>query len=155
MKGFQKKNVYDSPHVREFRFRNPRNFCLCNPESGKICLWNPGLWNPEYSSRNPPSHYWWESGIQVPSSKFQCLESGIHAVRNPESKPVLDSLPRGDIIMNALLVETERNAGCGYLWQNMHGRDGNLNKQHIWGKKKHMIYIERHSKLSKSRRMVS
>ena len=27
VKGFQKKNVYDSPHVREFRFRNPRNFC--------------------------------------------------------------------------------------------------------------------------------
>ena len=70
-------------------------------------------------------------GIRNPSSKFQCLESGIHAVRNPESKAVLDSLPRGDIIMNALLVETERNAGCGYLWQNMHGRDGNLNKQHI------------------------
>ena len=70
-------------------------------------------------------------GTRNPRSKFQCLESGIHAVWNPESKAVLDSLPWGDIIMNALLVETERNAGCGYLWQNMHGRDGNLNKQHI------------------------
>ena len=90
-------------------------------------------------------------GIRNPSSKFQCLESGIHAMRNPESKPVLDSLPcQGDTIMNALLVETERNAGCGYLWQNIHGRDGNLNKQRIWGKKKHTIYTEKHSKLSAS-----
>ena len=71
-------------------------------------------------------------GIRNPSSKFQWLESGIHAMRNPESKSVLDSLPyQGDTIMNALLVETERNAGCGYLWQNIHGRDGNLNKQRI------------------------
>ena len=70
-------------------------------------------------------------GIRNPSSKFQCQESGIHAVWNPESMAVLDSLRWSDIIMNALLVETERNAGCGYLWQNMHGRDGNLNKQHI------------------------
>ena len=47
-------------------------------------IMNPGLWNPEYSSRNP------ESGIiltieiqnQVPLTKtgIQYLESGIHGV---------------------------------------------------------------------------
>ena len=34
-------------------------FCLRNPESGGKCaceIWNPGLWNPEYSLRNPDSH---------------------------------------------------------------------------------------------------
>ena len=89
VKGFQKKNVYDSPHVREFRFRNSRNFCLCNPQSGKICLWNPGLWNPEYSSRNPPSHYWWESGIQVPSSSAWNPESTPCGIQNPRLSWIL------------------------------------------------------------------
>ena len=40
---------------------------------------NPGLWNPEYSSRNPESHLRLESRIQVPLTKtgIQCVESGI------------------------------------------------------------------------------
>ena len=45
--------------VRELGFRNLGNFCLRNPESGGKCaceMWNPGLWNPEYSLRNPDSH---------------------------------------------------------------------------------------------------
>ena len=31
-----------SPHVREFGFRNPGNFCLWKPESWIILLRNPG-----------------------------------------------------------------------------------------------------------------
>ena len=34
---------------------------------------NPGLWNPEYSSRNPESHKRLETRIQVPMTK-----TGIH-----------------------------------------------------------------------------
>ena len=40
-----------SPHVREGGFPNPGSF-VCE-------IWNPGLCNPEYSSRNP------ESGIPL------------------------------------------------------------------------------------------
>ena len=39
-----------SPHLRESGFRNPVNFCLWDPESGKRFareILNPGLWNPE------------------------------------------------------------------------------------------------------------
>ena len=55
-----------SPFVRESRFRNPENFCLWNPGSGKVFAnenRNPGLWNPELSSRNPGAHLRLESGI--------------------------------------------------------------------------------------------
>ena len=39
-----------SPHLRESGFRNPVNFCLWDPESGKSFareILNPELWNPE------------------------------------------------------------------------------------------------------------
>ena len=39
-------------------------------------IWNPGLWDPEYSSRNSESHQGLESEINY-------LESGIH---NMESR---------------------------------------------------------------------
>ena len=73
------------PHEREFRFRNPGNFCLYNPESGKFLLvqsgiqeifactiqnrWNFCLYNPE-------------------SRKFLLVQSGIRkifacTIRNP------------------------------------------------------------------------
>ena len=50
-------------------------------------IWNPGLWNPEYSSRNPESHYWLESRVRVllvPLTKIgiQYLESGIQGVES-------------------------------------------------------------------------
>jgi len=32
-------------------------------------IWNPGLWNPEYNSRNPESYKGLESRIQVPLTK--------------------------------------------------------------------------------------
>ena len=72
-----------SPHGRESGFPNPGKFCLWNLESG--------LWNPEYSSRNPESHKRLEFRIQVPLTKtgINYRESGIHG---PESKTVLDSL---------------------------------------------------------------
>ena len=56
-------------------------------------IWNPGLWNPEDSLRNPESHKRLESRIQVPLTKtgINYLESGIHG---PESKTVLDSLDK-------------------------------------------------------------
>ena len=73
------------PLVRESGFRNQRNFCLRIPESGK--LRNPGLWNLEYSLRNPESHLRLETGIQVPLTKsgIQNLES---TAWSPESKTI-------------------------------------------------------------------
>ena len=46
-----------------------------NPDNLSCGIRNSGLWNPEYSSRNPESHERLESGIQVPMTK------------NPESTP--------------------------------------------------------------------
>ena len=44
-----------------------------------MAIRNAGLWNPEYSSRNPESHE--QFGIQNPSStEIEYLESGIHSV---------------------------------------------------------------------------
>ena len=44
-------------------------------------IWNQGLWDPEYSLRNPESHLRLESRIQVPliekESEIQNLESRI------------------------------------------------------------------------------
>ena len=69
-----------SLYVRESGFRNPRNFCFWNPVSGKIFargMWNPELWNTEYSS-----------GIRKPSSTDNTR------IVEPESTTVLDSLTR-------------------------------------------------------------
>ena len=30
--------------------------CLHSPNERESAFWNPGLWNPEYSSRKPKSH---------------------------------------------------------------------------------------------------
>ena len=89
-----------SPYVRESEFRIPGSFaCWIRKESGvpltigfhwqkKSEIQNPGLWNPEHSSRNPKSHWLLESEIQVPLKK------------NPESESitVLDFLTWGDLI---------------------------------------------------------
>ena len=47
-------------------------------------MWNPVLWNPEHSSRNPESHWRLDSRIQVPLTKtvIQYLESGIHGLES-------------------------------------------------------------------------
>ena len=67
-----------SPYVRDFGFRNPGNFALGIWLIGEIfaCgIQKPGLWNREYSSRNPESYLRLESAIQY-------LESGIHGVES-------------------------------------------------------------------------
>ena len=51
---------------------------LGNPEYFALNL-DPGLWNPDYSSRNPESHQRSGSGIQVPVTE------------NPESNETLSS----------------------------------------------------------------
>ena len=61
----------------------PRKFLLMESGIGEIfpCgMENPGLRNLEYSSRNPESHLWLESRIQVPLTKtgIQYLEFRIH-----------------------------------------------------------------------------
>ena len=53
------RNRTFSPYVREFWFRNLGSFCVSN-EFGKILLvenQNPGVWNPEHSSKNPESKF--------------------------------------------------------------------------------------------------
>ena len=49
-------------------------------ESFTCGIWNLGLWNSEYNTRNPESYQRLESRIQVPFTKtgVQYLESGIH-----------------------------------------------------------------------------
>ena len=68
-----------------------------NPDSGireifACGIWNPGLWNPEYSSRNPESHQRLKSGIQIPLTKN--LESGI---QNPRLSWILFYMGRTPI----------------------------------------------------------
>ena len=60
-------------YIRESGFRN-RGFFSCG-------IRNPGLWDPENSSKNPKS--------------LSRLESGIHCV-DPESKTALDSITWGE-----------------------------------------------------------
>ena len=71
------------PHVRESSFWKPGNFCVCNPESGKVLLIDSGtlgFWNKAQGIRNPSS-----TDKESTSSTW-----------NPESKTVLDSLIQGD-----------------------------------------------------------
>ena len=73
------------PHIGEYRFWNPRNFCLWNLESRKICLCNPESWALE-------------PGIQLKESGLihtkDCNPEST--VWNPESKTVFQSLAYGD-----------------------------------------------------------
>ena len=71
------------------RILEPKKFLL--EESGirdffSCGIWNPGLWNPEYSLRNQESHLRLESTIHVPLTKNPESKTW-----NPESKSVLDS----------------------------------------------------------------
>ena len=58
---------------------------------------NPGLWNPEYSFRNPP-YFRLESGVPVQLTKNSetNTQNPESMAWNPESTTVLDSLTRGD-----------------------------------------------------------
>ena len=61
---------------------------------GKFCclIRNPGMWNPEYSSRYPQSHYWLESR----KTHWQRLESSTWNLEstacNLESETIGDSI---------------------------------------------------------------
>ena len=61
----------------------------CYWNVGKFCLWNVKFWALESATGLK------ESGIQNPSSTVNDWSPELTA-RNPESKTVLDSLPRGD-----------------------------------------------------------
>ena len=61
----------------------------CYWNVGKFCLWNVKSWALESATGLK------ESGIQNPSSTVNDWNPELTA-RNPESKTVLDSLPRGD-----------------------------------------------------------
>ena len=61
---------------------NPGNFCLWNPESGKFIFFgiqNPGLWNPEYSSKKK---FTLKSWIQMQAPLTKNLGSRIHGVES-------------------------------------------------------------------------
>ena len=67
--------------LRESGFRNPANFYRE--------IWNPGLWNPEYCSRNlNPTNNW----NQEPKLHSQRIRNSVPGFRNPEFKTFLDSL---------------------------------------------------------------
>ena len=106
-----------SPQVRESIFRNPGNFCLLNPEFGKILLVESvlrenfvrGIQNSiTFCSWNPGSLAL-ESGIQLeipltirfnnPSSTDKDWNPESMAW-NPESKTALDSVAWGDSLYN-------------------------------------------------------
>ena len=65
-------------------------------------IWNPGLWNPECSLRNPES----TTGIRNPSSKDKNLEPSDW---NPESKIVSDSLTCGDLSVLPTTLASNKN----------------------------------------------
>ena len=69
--------AFGSPHVRESVFQNLG-------DSGIGENRNPGLWNPEYSSRNSESPTRLESRIQVLLTKtgVQYVQSGIHCMES-------------------------------------------------------------------------
>ena len=70
----RKEKFTDSPHVREYGFRNPENFCWK--------IWNPGLWNPGYRFRNPESSgFDWQIRNPVPESGIYGMESRIQDCR--------------------------------------------------------------------------
>ena len=58
---------FELPHVRDFGFHYPGNFS-CG-------IRNPGLWNPNYSSRNPYLTNGWN-----PEFGFHAVESRIQEV---------------------------------------------------------------------------
>ena len=73
------------PHEREFRFRNPGNFCLYNPESGKFLLVQSGIQEIfACTIRNPGNFLLYNPE----SRKFLLVQSGIgksfaYGIRNP------------------------------------------------------------------------
>ena len=68
-----------SPHVRECGFRNPRNFCWWNPESGKLLV-ESGILG--FGIRNPSKDLNPESKVPLTKTGIQYLQSVIHGVES-------------------------------------------------------------------------
>ena len=68
-----------SPHVGECGFRNPRNFCWWNPESGKLLV-ESGILG--FGIRNPSKDLYPESKVPLTKTGIQYLESGIQGVES-------------------------------------------------------------------------
>ena len=91
-----------SPCVMESKFRNPANFSLYNPESGKILLMESGIQGCEIrNTAQGLSGIPLTMEIQNPSKYWQILESITwnpeSTAWNPESKTVPDPLTWGEI----------------------------------------------------------
>ena len=89
-------------HAREFGFRNPRNFCLWNPKSGKILLVESeilglGIQNTAQGIWNPPNDRNSESKFHRKRLKSSTWNPESTAW-NPETKAVLDSLTWSEIL---------------------------------------------------------
>ena len=72
--------------IRKSGLRNPRNFCLWNPEFRKPCFWNPESWGFQSGGNS-------ECGIQVSLAK----KFGIHyqesRIQEVGSNPKLSWIP--------------------------------------------------------------
>ena len=99
-----RRETKNSPHVKESGFRNPRNFCIWNPESWKFLLLESGILglgirNTGVGIRNPTNNSNPESNsteIDLESSNWNPESTGW----NPESKSVLDSVTWGEKTVN-------------------------------------------------------
>ena len=91
--------IQESPHVREFGFRNPASFS-CR-------IQNPGPWNPDYSWRNPDPTNDWSLESMLHQQKFR---NPVPVIRNPPrgiQNPRLSWIPlhcRGTILQEACTV---------------------------------------------------
>ena len=87
-----------SPQVKESRIRY---FFLMESgiwESLACEIQDPGLWNPEHSSKNPKSVFKdWNAESKFLSQRLECSTWNLESPAwNPESKTVLDSLTKGE-----------------------------------------------------------
>ena len=90
----------DSPHLRKYGLRNPKNFCSWNPQSGKIFIMEYGIQLKESSIPLTVGTQNAESRIQVPLTKIWNLVTGIgnpgRGIQNPESRfPYLGGMDGG------------------------------------------------------------
>ena len=88
-------NKKSSHHVGESGFQTREN-----------CAWgirNSGLWNPEYSSKNPESQQILEPRIQFHRQRLEASTWNLEStVWNPESKTVLDSFSSGERVISKI-----------------------------------------------------
>ena len=93
---------------------------ILNKEILACGIRNPGLWNTEYSSRNPQSHLGLESEIQDPLTiKLVSSTSNPESTAwNPESKTVMDFLgSRSESYQCELILGTSKQAPRVDIWQ--------------------------------------